>query len=316
MVNKIMKKILLLGASGFAGRNVAEALTAAGIPFTSASRSTGLDLRDSDAVAAFVQASQPDYIINCAAMVGSLHFVTEQAADVICENTRIILGLYQGIQQSGVRPCIINPLANCAYPANVETFVEDQWLNGPVHRSVLSFGNTRRMLWAVSECYQMQHQIKSLSLFVPNMYGPFDSTDPAKAHAMNALVAKFVKAVREGKQEIPIWGTGVAIREWLYAGDFARIIMKIVMGEVALNPSQPVNIAQNCGISIRELVDLLCRHFNYKGEIKWDPSMPDGAPRKVMDDHMFKNYFSDFQFTDLKTGVERSIAYYQSIYPY
>lgn len=148
---------------------------------------------------------------------------------------------------------------------------------------------------------------------VPNMYGPFDSEDPNKAHALNALISKFVKARKKKEQRINIWGSGIAIREWLYARDFGRIV-KIVLE----NPdneafSKPLNIAQNYGLSVKELVDLIQRTFDYTGEIIWDKTKPEGAPKKVMDDKLFRKHFPGFIFTDFKEGIPSTIEYYSKL---
>ena len=113
-----------------------------------------------------------------------------------------------------------------------------------------------------------------------------------------------------------VWGSGIAIREWLYAADFGRIVHDIVTGKVKHGLSEPINIAQNFGLSIRELVSIILENTKTNVEIVWDKSMPDGAPKKVMDDSKFRKTFSDFKFTDFNKGLEDTIDYYKSIYPF
>lgn len=306
-------KIVLFGANGFVGRNVAEVLTENNLPFIGASRSTGVDLRDSAQTSDFLSSMKPAFIINCAAHVGSLNYVTQQAADVITDNARMILGMYESVARTCPKTIIINPIANCAYPAKADTFIEDQWWDGHLHRSVLSYGSTRRFMWTVGESYQMQHGIKSIYLLVPNMYGPYDSTDPNKAHALNALISKFVKAEKDNERKIEIWGTGIAIREWLFAKDFGQIVLKVIENPDTLGLSEPVNIAQNFGLSVKELVKVIKDAFNYSGEIIWDISKPDGAPKKVMDDRRFTKIFPGFVFTKFSIGIGKTIEYYKSL---
>jgi GDP-L-fucose synthase len=305
--------IILLGANGFVGRNVAKVLAENGLQYIPASLTTGVDLRDLTQVTAFLSKHKPAYIINCAAHVGSLNYVTVQAADVICDNARMILGMYESVAKVCPYALIINPLANCAYPAKADTFIEDQWWDGHLHRSVLSYGSSKRFLWTVGESFQMQYGVKSIYLLVPNMYGPYDSTDPNKAHALNALISKFVKAQRENLNKIEIWGTGVAIREWLYAKDFGQIVLRVLENPNTLGLSEPVNIAQNFGLSVKELVQVIQETFNYTGEIMWDTSKPDGAPKKVMDDRKFRKVFPDFVFEQFTDGIRNTIEYYKSL---
>ena len=309
-------KIVLFGASGFAGRNVADMLRLHGVNFVGTSLSAGLDLRDTAATAAFLREYQPTHIINCAAHVGSLNYVTEMAAKVVADNSRMILGMYEAVAQECPQALVINPIANCAYPAMADIFREDEWWNGHLHRSVLSYGTSRRLLWAAAECFDMQYGVKSVHLLTPNMYGPYDSTDPNKAHALNALISKFVKAEHTGQAELSIWGTGVAIREWLYAPDFARLVWEVLQNPDRAGLEQPTNLAQNDGLSVKELVDIIQAKFDYRGRLTWDASKPDGAPKKVMDDAKFCQVFPDFRFTDFEVGIAETVKYYESVYPY
>jgi GDP-L-fucose synthase len=309
-------KVVLFGAKGFAGRNVANDLRSHNIELIESSLSDGLDLRDTAATAAFLREHQPTHIVNCAAHVGSLNYVTEKAATVVADNSRMILGMYEAIAQACPQALVINPIANCAYPAKADLFREDEWWDGHLHRSVLSYGATRRLLWATAECFQMQYGIRSINLLTPNMYGPYDSTDPNKAHALNALISKFVKAEKTAQVELPIWGTGVAIREWLYAPDFARIVRAVLLQPDRSGLENPLNVAQNDGLSVKELVDIIQSKFDYKGNVVWDHTKPDGAPKKVMDDTRFRQVFPDFEFTDFEKGIANTITYYESVFPY
>ena len=309
-------KIALLGATGFVGQNVAATLTKAGISFNAASRQSGVDLCNRLQTIEWFRKHQPELVINCAAHVGSLNYVTQQAATIIVDNATMIMNMYAAISEACPACVVINPVANCAYPAVDEKFEEDDIWKGPVHPSVYAYGGSKRFLLMVAKSFEMQHSIKTIELLVPNMYGPFDSTDPNKAHALNALISRFVKAANTKNYEITLWGTGVAIREWLYAEDFAKIILSISENPYMLGLAEPLNIAQNFGLSVKELSLVIQQHFKNKFMVKWDAGMPDGAPKKVMDDNRFKKVFPKFQFTDFDKGIEETINYYQNIYPY
>lgn len=308
---ELSKSVLLLGGSGFVGRNVAAALEQSQIEILAVGRKDGPDLRDPEATTSLLRKYQPKFIINCAAHVGSLNYVTHQAAEVVADNSRMILAMYEAAASACPDTTIINPIANCAYPGKADTFVEENWWDGHLHRSVLSYGVTRRLLWAVGECFQMQHGVRSIYLLVPNMYGPYDSTDPNKAHALNALVSKFVQAKKNKSNSVEIWGTGVAIREWLYAKDFGKIVTKIIQQPGMVGLAEPINIGQNFGLSVRELVDLIVNTIGFEGEAHYDDTKPDGAPRKVMDDRRFRKVFPDFKFTPLSEGIAATIDYYE-----
>lgn len=309
-------KIALLGPNGFVGQNLSEEFRINDIPFFPVSRRYGYDLREKEDNIRFIKESGCSIIINCCAHVGSLNYVTTKSADIISDNTRMILSLYESVKEVDRNIWIINPIANCAFPANATKYVETELWDGPLHPSVMAYGMTRRFMVVTADSYQKQYGIRTINLFTPNMYGPLDSTDPNKAHALNALVSKFVKAGQEPGSQVEIWGTGVAIREWLYARDFARIITSIVKKPLNGEFSKPVSVAQNFGLSIKELVDIIMKCFKYNGQVNWDSKMPDGAPKKVMDDTEFRKIFPDFEFTCMHKGIQETTNYYLSKYPY
>ena len=303
-------RVAVLGGTGFAGRNVRDALEEAGMTVGVFSRTTGCDLMDLPSTWARLDAFRPDYIVNCAALVGSINYVTDFAADVVDVNMRIIMNTYKAALQLR-EVVIINPLANCAYPGIMDHYEEAGLWDGPIHPSVLSYGSTRRMMWVLSKCYREQYGVRSVNLIVPNMYGPYDSVNPNKTHALNALVIKFVKAVASGATEVEVWGTGKPVREWLYVGDFARLVLRVIeRGEDSLDP---VNLAQNQGHTVSELVDAIRTRVGYEGEIVYNTKFQDGSPRKVMDDKYFRQRFPDFEFTSIEAGIAKTVTYYRGI---
>ncbi|MGA2585587.1 MAG: NAD-dependent epimerase/dehydratase family protein [Candidatus Aminicenantales bacterium] len=303
-------RIAILGGTGFAGRNLRECLEKVGMIVGVFSRTTGCDLLDISSAWVKLDAFRPDYIANCAALVGSVNYVTDFAADVVDVNMRLILNAYKIAQQMR-EVVVINPIANCGYPGAMDSYEERGFWDGPIHPSVLSYGSTRRMMWVLSKCYKDQYGVRSINIVVPNMYGPYDSTNPNKTHALNALIIKFVKAVKYNQPEVEIWGTGKPIREWLYIKDFAQIIRRIICDQ---SVSQDlVNIAQNRGYSVNELIQLISKATNYKGEIVYNRRYQDGSQKKVMDDRLFRQRFPDYNFTSIENGIRETIEYYQAI---
>jgi GDP-L-fucose synthase len=309
-------KILVLGGHGFVGSHVLTQLSAKGFECVAASRRTGLDMLRPEELKARLGALQPDFIVNCAAYVGSLNFVSRMMADILRVNASMIINLYDAVAQAAPRAVIINPVANCAFPGSLSVYKEDDVFNGPVHASVMAYGFSRRLLLVTAHAYARQYQLKSYNLFVPNMYGPNDSTDPDKAHALNALISKFVKAEYDGVDTIPAWGTGVAIREWLYAGDFAGIVCRLIEQYPVYGLDEPINVAQSFGLSVKELVEIIQKQMRTPFHIAWDANMPDGALKKVMDDARFRKVFPGFAFTPLESGISATIDYYRSVLPY
>ena len=306
-----MSNVSVLGGTGFVGQHVVRRLAREGVEAAVASRRTGLDLRDYDAVLRYLSDLRPDVIINCAAHVGSVHYVTKLAADVIHDNVQMVLNLYRVIHELGLDTRITNLLANCSFPGQGEIYRESEWLDGPTHPSVLSYGEARRMTYFIAKCYHMQHGIKSSHFLVPNTYGPGDHTDPNKTHALNGLIIRLLKAKRANEPTFEIWGTGKPVREWLYVEDLAEVIVRSLSMDADL--LYPVNVAQQSGCTIRELAEMIVRAVGYEGELTFNTDYQDGTLIKIMSDEVFQRLFPGFRFYDMERGIRNTVAYYEKV---
>lgn len=288
---------------------------AAGHTVTGASRAAGVDLAQLAAATELLR-QRPDVIVNCAAWVGGIHFVTSQGADVADANLRIPLNVYRAAGLEAPEAVLVNPISNCVFPGAASHFREGALWDGPLHPTVLSFGIGRRVMMALGELYRAQYGLRSLQLLVPNMYGPGDSTDSDKAHALGGLVSRVVRLRREGGGPLQVWGSGAPVREWLYGPDFARLLLEVLERRDEPALQAPFNVARNAGCSVKELVDRITAAAGYAGPVEWDASRPDGAPYKVMDDDRFRALFPDFVFTDIDQGIRATVADYEARWPW
>ncbi len=305
-----MERVLVLGGSGFLGRHVMARLQDAGYEAVSASRRTGLDLCDAKSARDGLSEAAPDAIINCAAHVGSVHYVTEFAASVVHDNMLMALNLYKAAQEACPRAHVINPLSNCSYPGDADTHYEPDWWNGAVHDSVLPYGTTRKMIYVVSQCYAQQHGARTTNFLVANAYGPGDYLDPNKVHALNGMIIRLLRAKWQEQPQFEIWGTGKPIREWVYVQDVARVLVDAISKDS--ERIYPINIAQDSGYSIRELAEMIAAEVDYPGELTFNSSYQDGAPIKQLDDRQFREAYPDFRFHPIQDGIRDTVAYYES----
>lgn len=304
-------KILVLGGNGFIGGHALALLAQTSHKVVSLSREDRFDLLNLPAVEERLRKENPDAIINCAAHVGSLHYVSQYAADVFQENARMAIHLYIAVQQVCPKAKIVNPISNCSYPGAASIQREKKYWDGAVHQSVWSFGNSRRMEVVLSQCFAQQYGIRSVNFFAPNAYGPRDHTDPNRTHALNGMVIRMVKAKRNGDPEFEIWGSGKPKREWIYAKDLATML--VYAAENIENQIDPINIAQNKAYSIRETAEMIKEAMGYKGKLVFNTKYQDGDPIKKLDDKLFRRKYPDFSFTDIKKGIQNTINYYQNI---
>ncbi len=303
-------KILVLGGSGFVGSNLVKALKTTNHTIFSASRSNGTDLLNYNSTEKCLTEIKPDIIFNCAAHVGSVHYVTKFAADVIRDNMQMTLNLYQAVSKICPTAKIINPLSNCSYPGESAVQLESEWWDGEVHDSVFSYGNAKKFLYVVSKCYKKQYKINSVNFLIPNTFGPGDSADPNKTHALNGIIIRMLKAKKDNSPKFEIWGTGKPIREWAYIDDVVKLMMKGIFIESDL--VYPINLGQKKGYSIKESAKFVAEALGYKGKLYFNTDYQDGAMVKILDNKKFKKLFPNFKFFDHKKGIQNTVNYYKS----
>jgi len=306
-----MKTVLVFGGTGFLGRNLVPMLKATTkYNILSVGKMGDFNMLDLDVLLSSLSTVCPDIIINLAAHVGSVHYVMDNEATIIDDNSRMYLNLYRAISETCPNAQVINALANCSYPGEIDFYTEKSWWKGRLHPSVQSFGTSKLLLWMLGECYRSQYDIKSVSVIFPNAYGINDGTDVTRMHAMNAIIARMIKAKRNRDKTFTIWGTGSPVREWIYMPDAARILMGCIDREFE---DSYFNAAQKQGISITDTTNLIAKEMSYDVELKYDTSKPDGAPVKIMDDELFRKYFPGFQFMPYETGIKNTIKYFETI---
>tara|TARA_R100000008_G_scaffold48895_1_gene29099 strand:- start:9126 stop:10043 length:918 start_codon:yes stop_codon:yes gene_type:complete len=301
-------KIVVMGNTGFIGQNLFKRLIEEGHTVIGCSRSTGVDATVYEQLKDFIQKHDPDIIFNVASHGGSMRYVRKFAADVISDNVQMVLNLYRAVKKVNPKIKIIQPFSNCSYPGDSGVQHEEDWLVGDVHKSVFSFGNSKRTIFFISKCYYEQYGINTVNLIFPNTYGPGDSTDPNHTHALNGMVIRMMKAKRAGEKEFVVWGTGKPVREWAYVDDF---IQALVRGIELDNVIYPLNIGQECGYSIAESATMIREEMGYEGEIVFDPSFPDGDPIKILGSKKLKDNFPDFEFFDHRKGIAETIRFYE-----
>ncbi len=303
-------KILVLGGHGFIGKSLVKALSNSSHEIFALSRRNGLDLTDFKLTQEVFQTVRPDVIFNCAAHVGGLHYVSAQHGTIVHDNLLMSLNLYKATQLACPSALIINPLSNCSYQGKAEIYIESQWLDKEVHQSVYSYGNAKRVLYMIARCYASEFGIKTHNFLVPNAFGPGDSTDPNKVHALNGMIIRMILAKMEGHTEFEIWGTGAPIREWIYVEDVAELFKQALTLNIDL--THPINLAQQQGYSIKESAQLIASSVGFKGELVFRTDYQDGAPKKIMDAQQFRQVFPSYNFTDHYEGICKTVEYYKS----
>ncbi|RDJ35503.1 MAG: NAD-dependent epimerase/dehydratase family protein [Crenarchaeota archaeon] len=304
-----MKRILITGGTGFIGRNLVQHLVNQDIVLSNFSRSKNYNLLNYESSRKFITQFAPDIIYNLASHGGSLHYVSKKAANVIHDNISMYLNLYKAAKECKKPPVIVNPISNCSYPGNTSVQKEEEWLNGPVHPSVTSFGSSKRALYHIAECYKTEHGIKSYNLIFPNAFGIYDATDPNKTHALDGMILRMMKAKKEKQKEFEIWGTGSPIREWIFSKDFAKYLVLVPNLDENIDL---INIAQNKGYSIKESAEIIKKIIHFPGNLVFNTKYQDGDPVKILDDTNFKKLCSP-EFTNHEVAIQETVNYYEGV---
>jgi len=311
MKNEKTLKILILGGHGFVGKNLAAALNKTNNKIFIVSRTDGVDLTNYKKTEQYFKKIKPDIIFNCAAHVGSVHYVTTYSADVINDNAQMSLNIYKAAARVCPAVKIINPLSNCSYPGAAEIQTESEWWNGEVHESVFSYGNYKKILYVLSKCYEKQYKIKTANILVPNTFGPGDSADPNKTHALNGMIIRMIEAQKRDDKKFEIWGTGNPIREWAYIDDVVNMLIRVMILKEDL--IYPVNLGQKHGYTIKQSAEFIAEAIGFNGRLVFNTKYPDGAPIKILDNKKFKQVFPDFKFFNHREGIKRTVSFYKSI---
>ena len=302
------KKIFVAGGTGFLGQRVIRALEKRGFNYVTTSLSLGVDFRNFEQTKKYFQKERPDIVIHCAAFIGGIKFGLEHLGEMFFNNTLINTYLIECSRIFGVER-FINPISSCSYPDVIsKDFKEDEWWDGPLHESVLSYGFTRKASWVQTWAYHRQYGMNFINFIFPNMYGPGDYFEEVRSHALGALIKRIVGAKEKKLPEVIIWGTGKPVREWLYVDDAVEIIIKSLKVKPFI---EPVNIGIGKGITIKNLAYLIKDLAGYEGKLIFDHSKPDGALYKVMNADRCKKIFKWSPKTDIKNGIKKTIEWYR-----
>jgi len=198
----------------------------------------------------------------------------------------------------------------CCYPKFTKVpFKEEDLWNGYPEETNAPYGLAKKMLLVQSQAYRKQYNFNSIFLMPVNLYGPGDNFDPKSCHVIPALIKKCTDAIKNNDNEIIVWGTGKATREFLYVDDASE---GILLATQRYDKSDPVNLGSGFEISIKDLVILIAKLTGFKGKITFDASKPDGQPRRALDTSKAFNGFGFKAKKNFDEGLKKTIDWYKN----
>jgi len=301
------QRLLVTGGAGFLGSFVVEHLRSRGCRHIVVPRSREYDLRDVAAMRRLLQDSDPTIVVHLAARVGGIGANRAHPAEFFYDNLVMGTQLLHESWRRGIAKFVAVGTV-CAYPKHAPTpFREEDFWNGYPEETNAPYGLAKKMLLVQSQAYRQQYGYNSIYLVPVNLYGPRDNFDLQTSHVIPALIRKAFEAKERGDAELVVWGTGQVTREFLYVEDAAEAIL---LAAERYNASDPVNLGSGEEISIRDLAGLIVRLTGFPGRLRWDPSKPDGQPRRRLDTTKAKRVFGFQAKTRLEEGLRATIRWF------
>jgi GDP-L-fucose synthase len=303
------KKITVTGGAGFLGSYVVRKLTELGCQNIFVSRSKDYNLVDNEAVKKLYRDSKPDIAIHLAGRVGGIGANKQNPGRFFYDNLMMGVQMMEQGRRAGIEKFVAVGTI-CAYPkfTPVPFREEDLW-NGYPEETNAPYGLAKKMLLVQAQAYRQQYRFNAIYLLPVNLYGPGDNFDPEYSHVIPALIKKCADAIKNGNEEIVVWGTGKPTREFIYVEDAAEAI---VLATERYNKGEPVNIGSGVEISIKDLVNLIARLTGFGGQVVWDTSKPDGQLRRRLDISKAEAEFGFRAKTKFKEGLKKTIEWYLS----
>jgi GDP-L-fucose synthase len=251
-----------------------------------------------------------DKVIHTAAKVGGVGGNMRYKGEFFYDNIMINTNVIESCRKHNIKDLVVF-LSTCVFPDNVEyPLTENKIHLGPPHFSNDAYAYSKRMADIQIRAYKEQYGLNYKSVIPTNIYGINDNFDIENGHVIPSIIHKCYIA-RETKTPLTIWGSGKPLREFIYNKDVA-ILSEWVLNNYTEN--EPIILSTSEEISIKEIVDVIVEIMNFKGEVIWDTSKPDGQFRKPSDNSKIKNYLPNFKFTPLYEGLKETIEWFEGNY--
>jgi len=253
--------------------------------------------------------SEQDILVHIAGNVGGIGYNKDHPGQTFYDNAAMSINLIDAAYKAGVEK-FVGLGSVCEYPkfAPIPFKEKDLWEGYPEETNA-SYGMAKKLMLVQSQAYHEEYGFNAIHLLMVNLYGPGDNFNPETSHVIPALIRKVGEAIVEGNGYIDAWGTGKATREFLYVEDAAE---GIVLATEKYDKPGPVNLGSGKEISIKDLVELIAEFMGFKGEIRWDPSRPDGQPRRALDVGLAEKEFGFKAKTDFEEGIKKTIEWWQN----
>jgi GDP-L-fucose synthase len=301
-------QVMVTGGAGFLGRRIVVRLEERGAkPIVI--RSVEYDLTQPERVRAALADHRPPYVIHAAAVVGGIGANRRRPAEFFYANAVMGIHLIHEAWRAGVEKLLVVGTV-CSYPKFTPVpFREEHLWDGYPEETNAPYGLAKKMLLAQLQAYRQQYGFNGIYVIPTNLYGPGDNFDLETSHVIPALIRKCVEAQEAGQEEVVLWGTGTASREFLYVDDAAEAIVAALE---RYDAPQPLNLGAGAEITIRELAEVVAQVTGFSGKFVWDSSYPDGQPRRAVDGTKARQLLGWEPKVKLAEGLAETVAWFRA----
>ena len=302
-------RIYVAGHTGLIGSAVVRKLNKAGYNNLLLYKHDDLELTDKSKVDHFFAKEQPDYVVLAAGRVGGIIENKSFPADFMNTNLAIQLNVLSAAHKVGVKKLILFA-SSCMYPRECpQPMPETALLSGKPEPTSMAYAVSKLAGMQMCLAYNQQHGEQRFIPVIPNSaFGPNDNFNPESGHVLSALIRRFHDAKLNNAKSVTLWGSGTPCREFVHADDIADACIALLDRDTS-NINLPLNIGSGKDFSIRELAEKISNVIGYNGEIIWDTSKPDGAPRKLLDSSRIHEFGWQASI-DLETGLNNTYQWY------
>jgi GDP-L-fucose synthase len=302
-------RITVTGGSGFLGTHVVQELRSRSCAEIFVPRKADFDLVRREGCERLFKEARPEILIHLAAKVGGIGANRENPGTFFYENLMMGAQLLEEARIHGIAKFVTIGTV-CAYPKFTRVpFREDDLWEGYPEETNAPYGIAKKALLVQGQAYRQQFGMNAIYVLPVNLYGPGDHFDPAISHVIPALIKKFEDAIEAAAPFVEVWGTGTASREFLFVEDAAR---GIADATEKYDGAEPVNLGAGFEISMRDLAELLQKLSGFKGELRFDPTKPDGQPRRCLDTSRAEAMFGFKARVSFEEGLKRTIEWYRN----
>jgi GDP-L-fucose synthase len=302
-------RIVITGGAGFVGTFVVDILKSKGFRNIFIPRRKDFELTHESEVQRLYREQKPDVVLHLAAEVGGIGANRDNPGRFFFANLAMGMHLMEQARINKIKK-FVQIGSICAYPKFTPVpFKEAELWNGYPEETNAPYGVAKKALLIMAQSYRQQYGLNAIYLLPVNLYGPADNFHPHSSHVVPALIRKCVEARLAGAKSITAWGTGKVSREFLYVEDCAE---GIVLALEKYDSLEPMNLGSGREITIKDLTELVAKLSRFEGQIIWDPTKPDGQPRRCLDVSRAKESIGFTAKTSLEAGIKKTIDWFES----